>query len=320
LAVAAGAGAVALLPQAAYLLTHPAAHVDTGPLGAWSLAHVFATSVQSPDGTATFAHPMARFYLLDPLIDPSVGFLSAAYLPALLLGFGALVRGRHWPALGLLGSWWLAWGGFLSGIPYQAHRLVIAYLPALALPIGIGTAVACGWLWAILTEGRRAQKPLKIFASLRLCGEKNRLARSAVAAVVLLGLIAGGVQSARAAQAQVATQAAIKADERAVVALVRQAADESTGTPRVVAFGFSAALYHYTGWPVRDLFTTEQADLDRFLAAPGPRLLVIPEQSLATQWAGTPSAARTAAIRTRYRLAPAGSAGPYTVYTLTEGP
>src|SRR5262249_47074190 len=130
---AVSAGVLALLPQAVYLLNYPEARVDTGSLGDWRLANFWSTTVHTADGTATFAHPMAVFYLLEPLWNVNVGFLSPFYLPALVLSFVVLIQRRAWPLLGLLATWWLLWAGFLSGIPYQTHRFVLGFLPAVAV-------------------------------------------------------------------------------------------------------------------------------------------------------------------------------------------
>src|SRR4051794_29778261 len=97
--------AVAMLPQVAYLLTH-----DPGPgvsewLAGWNLSNLFARTVSSVDGTATYNQPMLVFYLIEPLRGSAAGFLSAFYLPALLLGAAVLIRERCWPVLGLLASW-----------------------------------------------------------------------------------------------------------------------------------------------------------------------------------------------------------------------
>jgi 4-amino-4-deoxy-L-arabinose transferase-like glycosyltransferase len=308
LALAAGGCALPLLAQAGYLLTHPAAHVDTGALGDWSAANFLANTVRTSDGVATFAHPPAVFYLIDPLRDTAVGFLSPLYLPALALGVVTLWR-RERPAAWLLLTWWAVWGLFLSGIPYEAHRFVIAFLPPLAVAIGVGVGAAVERLRGLARRGGPAR------------GESGTApaVAGALAALVLLAAVAGAVQSGRGAQGQAAEQARIKEGELGVVRAAQAAVAGQPGPPGVVAFGLSAALYHYTGWPVLDFFNNDTPVIGRALAGAGPRLVILPEASMATQWRGTPSAARWDWIRAHYRLTPAGSSGGYAVYRV-EGP
>ncbi|HUS15276.1 MAG TPA: phospholipid carrier-dependent glycosyltransferase [Chloroflexia bacterium] len=292
--------ALALVPQAAYLLTHEAGPGYGETLAGWNVGNLFRRTVAGPDGSATYDQPMIVFYLLSPLGDQAAGFLSRGLLPALGLGIGALVTRRRWAGLGFLLSWWIIPALVFSGTVYQAHRFVLSYLPAAAVAIGIGAALAAEWLLAVATapHARRA------------------LARGLAGLLVLLGAALGGVQDARATSAWAATQAGFQASEQQVVALAQQAAGPPGGTPRAVAFGITAALYHYTGWPVVDLFLQDEAALARFYAAPGPRLLIVPEASLATQWAGTPVAARWAWLQAHYTLTRQGVASGYTVYTV----
>jgi hypothetical protein len=142
-----------------------------------------------------------------------------------------------------------------------------------------------------------------------------------LAGLVLLGMAGGALQTARSVRDWVAFHAAAKTEEQGVIALVRAAAGPvGTAAPRLVCFGATAALYHYTGWPVLELYNADTPEIAEFLAAPGPRLVVVPEASMATQWAGTPLAARWDWLRTHYTLTRQGTSGSYTVYTLAGGP
>ena len=87
--------ACALLPQLIYTVSQGVKPFDTSGTVVWSMSNLFQTTLSGPDGTQTFAHPMAGFYFVDPLIDVSVGFLSPLYLPALIVGLYALVRQRN---------------------------------------------------------------------------------------------------------------------------------------------------------------------------------------------------------------------------------
>ncbi|HEX6607789.1 MAG TPA: phospholipid carrier-dependent glycosyltransferase [Chloroflexia bacterium] len=303
---AAGLGfAVTLLPELAYALTHPGGLGYGIWLSDWRLDNLFSRTLTSADGVATFPQPPIAFYLLSPLTDAPAGFLSILALPAAILGLGVLLRDRRRAVAGLLLTWWLVPALFFSGSPYEAHRFVLAYLPALTTLAGIGGAVAVIWVGAAVRRPRVART----------------MAGGVLAGLVLLGMAGGALQTARSVRDWVAFHAAAKTEERGVIALARAAAGPGgTVAPRVVCFGATAALYHYTGWPVLELYNADTPEIAEFLAAPGPRLVVLPEASMATQWAGTPLAARWDWLRTHYTLTRQGTFGSYTVYTLTGGP
>ena len=124
----------ALLPELAYSLTHPGGIGYGIWLSDWRLDNLFSRTLTSADGVATFPQPPIAFYLLSPLTDAPAGFLSILDLPAAILGLGVLLRERRLAVVGLLLTWWLVPALFFSGSPYEAHRFVLAYLPALAAP------------------------------------------------------------------------------------------------------------------------------------------------------------------------------------------
>jgi 4-amino-4-deoxy-L-arabinose transferase-like glycosyltransferase len=297
--------AVALLPELVYSLTHPGGIGYGIWLSDWRLGNLFSRTLTSADGVATFPQPPIVFYLLSPLIDAPAGFLSILSLPAAILGLGVLLRERRRAVVGLLLTWWLVPALFFSGSPYEAHRFVLAYLPALAALVGIGGSVAVGWVWAAFRRPRVARG----------------MVAGALAGVVLLGMAGGAVQTARSVRDWVAFHAASKTEEQGVIALARAAVGPvGPVAPRLVCFGATAALYHYTGWPVLELYNADTPEIAEFLTVPGPRLVVVPEANLAAQWAGTPLAARWDWLRTHYTLTRQGTSGSYTVYTLAGGP
>lgn len=293
---------IALLPQIVYLLTH-----TPGPaLRAWSLENLLSSTVAGPDGSATYSQPMLVFYLLGPLVSSEGGFLSAFFLPALVFGAWILARQRDSSIMALVFAWWFIGVLAYSGTPYQAHRFALTFMPALVVLIGIGTSTA---FYQLGTVFRRLQT------------QSVRVAGVALAApLIVLGAGIGLVQGWRSVEQWAAVHASFNVQERQVVDIARAAARDSgqEGAPRVVSFGFSAPLYHYTGWAILDFFLYNESDIDRFLAAPGPRLLVLPEESIATQWAGTPSGARWRWIQENYELSRQGEAGAFTVYRIGD--
>jgi hypothetical protein len=311
---------VALLPQVAYLLAYKSPGspgflgsagilADYGDwLNGWTPANLLSTSVSGPDGTATFSHPMIVFYLIQPLVDSDAGFLSLFYLPALAVGAVVLLRERALPIIGLLLSWWLLPVLFFAGTPYQAHRFALTYIPALLIVLGIGSATA-------LEVGIEA---------VRGSGgtPRRRTLSIALAAVVIVGLAAGVYRGQASVKSWMAVHESYQAEEQKVAAVARQAAGSfsDANPPHVVAFGVTAALYHYTQWPTIDLFDNGQDDVRQFLSASGPRLVVLPVDSMNTQWANTPLAARWQWLQQAYALSPQGVAGTYTVFTVENRP
>ncbi|MDQ5825730.1 MAG: phospholipid carrier-dependent glycosyltransferase [Chloroflexota bacterium] len=295
--------AVALLPQLAYALTH-----EPGPaLRGWSIGNLFSSTVSGPGGTETFSQPMLVFYLLGPLANASAGFLSPLYLGAFVLGVWMLVRQRNVSMLILIFLWWFIGVLAYSGTSYQTHRFVLTFMPVLAILAGIGTGSAFSLLFRKVDRARGVPGIREFGAAV-------------AATLILLGLCIGMVQGWHSAERWAATHAGFNTQEQQVVALAREAVvtQGEEGTPRAVSFGFSAPLYHYTRWPILDFFLHDEEDIRDFLAGPGPRMVVLPEESISTRWAATPSAARWQWLQSAYELTRQGTVGVFTVYRVTD--
>jgi hypothetical protein len=298
-----------MLPQLVYLMAYNelnlvgGAGVSTGDwLNSWSPANLFSRTVTGPDGTSTFGQPMIVFYLLAPFYDSDSGFLSAFYLPALLLGGAVIARVRSWPVIALLLALWVPPVLFFAGAPYQAQRFTLTYLPAFLVLIGVGTTKALQLVGDALRGGDRSKQ----------------LLASGAALAILACLGAGIYKEQGSLRGWMGIHESFKVQERAVVALARQAAGPfpEESPPRLVAFGMTSALYHYTQWPTIELFNSDQVTVSHFLDSPGTHLLVLPEADMSGQWANTPLAARWLWLQQNYSLAPQGMAGTYSVYRI----
>jgi hypothetical protein len=291
---------VALLPEALYLLTHASGAGYSAFLSDWNVANIFSRMVTSSDGTATFDYPNIVFYLLFPLANAGTGFLAYSYLPLMSLGLAVLIHERNWPVIGLLLSWWLVPALVFSGTPYQAHRFVLAYLPALVIMIGIGGAVA-------------VELVLKMILSRR---EARALLFGILAALLLELASIGAYQGWQSVRQWVGAHAAFKVEEQGVVSLARSAVRPGSAgvQPRVVSFGITSALSHYTHWPARDFYIYDEAAIESFFESPGTRLVVLPEESMYEQWKDNPSGKRWLWMREHYALTKVGESGDYTVY------
>jgi hypothetical protein len=137
-----------------------------------------------------------------------------------------------------------------------------------------------------------------------------------LAAVVLLAATGvGAYEGLSGTRDWMAAHTAFKEEERQVLDLVRGALS-SDGPPRVVAFGVSAAIFHYTGWPVLDIYNHGEPELQRFLEGTDTGLLIVPQKQLSVQWEGTPSGARWRWLQESYALDLRGKAGQYSVYAV----
>lgn len=293
---------VALLPQLAYALTHA-----TGPgLRSWSLENILSTTVTGPDGSASYERPMLVFYLAGPVASSEAGFYSVLLLPLLAAGVWTLLKQRSLAIPILVFTWWFISILAYSGTTYQAHRFALSYMPVLAMLIGVGATEVISWLGKVYPTW----------------ADRNpvRLGIAFAALLVIVCASIGLVQGWRSVEQWAAAHASFNVQERQVVDITERAAMASgqEGLPRVVSFGFSAPLYHYTEWPILDFYTHDETDIAGFLAAPGPHLLVVPEESMETQWADTPSGARWRWIRETYELQSQGKAGSFTVYSIGE--
>ena len=119
----------------------------------------------------------------------------------------------------------------------------------------------------------------------------------------------------------VATHAAWQEEDRRVVALVEQSVPpnaRAAGPTWVVTHGFSAPLYHYTQWPVLELYFAQPSRLAEFLAGPEPHLAVVPEESLDGQWHDTETGENWRSLKSNYTLERKGRQGAYTIYSIGE--
>jgi 4-amino-4-deoxy-L-arabinose transferase-like glycosyltransferase len=298
----------ALVPQVLYLLTH-----DTGSgagefIASMSLGNILSRGSVGPDGRASYSYSMLEFYVLGPVWDTAGGFLSVWLLPLVVLGLAYLLWRRSLTSAVFLIAWWVLPAIVYAATPYQAHRFALLYLPAIALVMGYGA----GFLAEVLVKANTFAR-----------GSAARaLVLRVFAITIVLASLVGVRQGWNSTRDWVATHSAWNEQDKQVVQLARAALGDAAGTvrPLVLCFGFSAALYHYTGWRILDIYNADQAHIADFWAGSEPRLALVPEQSMATQWADTPSGERWRWVKDSYRLAEYGTSGPYTVYRVSTPP
>jgi 4-amino-4-deoxy-L-arabinose transferase-like glycosyltransferase len=295
---------VALIPQAAYLATHNPGTTVSDSLSGFSLSNLFSSVSVSADGTASFAQPMIAFYLVNPFWDTASGYLSIFFLPLVLFGLVYLVRLRSWDLLVLLVTWWLIPGLVYASTPYQAQRFTLLYLPAIAIVAGLGIYMVV----EIVLKNRLSQNNARAWAW------------RSVGLILVVALALGAVQCWKSVSNWAATHAAWQAQDDQVAILARFAADRSSSTDKrahVISFGATAALYYYTGWPTLELFNTDQKGVEQFVSTSEPTVVVIPVDSMTTQWAGRPVGDMWQWMQSHYTLTAVGQSGVYTVFQLS---
>ena len=296
--------AVALIPQAIYLATHNPGTTVADSLSGFSLSNVFSSVSVSADGTATFAQPMIAFYLINPFWDTAAGYLSIFFLPLILLGLVYLVRLRSWDLLVLLVTWWLIPGLLYASTPYQAQRFTLLYLPAIAITSGLG---------AYMVSAMVLKRPFSR-------NDAQAWTWRAVSLVLAFALLLGALQCWKAVNDWAATHSAWQAQDQQVATLARSVADKTSSGAKqahIISFGATAALYHYTSWPTLELFNTDQRGIEEFVSTTEPNLVVIPVDSMKTQWAGRPVGNLWQWLQSNYTLTSAGQSGIYTVFALS---
>ncbi len=296
--------ALALIPQAIYLATHNPGTTVADSLSGFSLSNIFSSVSVSADGTATFAQPMIAFYLINPFWDTAGGYLSIFFLPLVLFGLVHLVRNQSWDLLVLLVAWWLIPGLIYASTPYQAQRFTLLYLPAIAIVSGLGAYMVA----EVVLRGTSRGSNLQAWAW------------RSVGLVLVFALFLGTLQSWKAVSNWAATHSAWQGQDEQVAAVARAVADRSSSAARqahIISFGATAALYHYTNWPTLELFNTDQRGIEQFVSTTEPNVVVIPIDSMKTQWAGRPVADLWEWLQSNYTLTPAGQSGIYAVFALS---
>jgi hypothetical protein len=125
-------------------------------------------------------------------------------------------------------------------------------------------------------------------------------------------LLYGGIQGFRSVRSWQATHAAWSAAD---AALAHDALSVAGSGGRAVCFSACAPIDYYTSLPVMELYAHDQADLEAFIV-PGSTAVVVPEQSLATQWAGEEVARRWEWLASTYVLERVGARGEDTVFSV----
>lgn len=224
-------------------------HTGTLRVHGWNLLNALRREVTNADGAFQFALPMAIYYA-QPLAHPA--YVFPLFLPIALLG-GWTVRRMYPAAKIVLLGWPLLMYGYLLGETYQNPRFMLAYLPPLAVLVGVGYAGLAGRV------GRSGwRRGLQLGVALSLTG---MLVWTYRVTDDFIGKKNIDLVHVKYVQAHVPSEAT------------------------VLSFGLTATLEQYTGLHVIELFHETPASLATLLNK-GAVYVMIDEANSAAQWTG----------------------------------
>ena len=272
------AGLAVLSPQIVLSAGNPAPVLRHHSLTGWSPLNALRRTLVTVDGIEVYPLPVAVFYAK---AAASPRYLFPLFTPFLLMGIGVSVRRRRWRTVILLAGWGAVVFVYLSGIPFQNFRYALTLLPAEVILTAIGLRHFVAWL-------RPRWRPFAL-------------------GYVLVGLVGGIWYSAGVLREFVDRKDA----DLAVARWVEQAVPR--GQP-VIAFGITLTLMHYTDLQVHELFLIEDAALRDLAGQDRPLYMVVPVDSLETQWRGYPLERRFRWLRDGPGLEELGRQGGYTLF------
>lgn len=189
----------------------------------WNPGNAFRSEIVNTDGAWQYPTPMGLFYL-QPLIAPSYVFPLLA--PLWLIGLRALGR-LSVPARVLSIGWPLVIYVFLAGIAWQNPRFSLAMFPPLSVWAGLGFET----LWLDRPRWRRW---LAVFVALSIVG----------AAVWSMRVTGNFVEA-----------------KNLDLARAQHAVDRLPAGARLIAFGLTLTLRHYTALDVIEIYDESPASL-----------------------------------------------------------
>ena len=258
LAVAAAILVPVLGPPLLGLVTHPAEPASfAGNLQvySWSPLNVLRRDFFTADGHLSYALTNGVYYAIAP---GNLAFFTPLLAPWIAVGLWAVARKRSAATILLVVAWAAVVYAFHAGAPWQNFRFTLAYLP----PLAVLAATGLTWTWRRL----------------------DRRPASALAVFVAAGFLLSGVAAVRLLQGFIDRK-------NEDVALVRWVQAQTPPNARLLSFGPTLTLRHYTSLPTFDLFDVSPTDVSSILAAPAPTYLLLDERNVEDQWLDRPPSA-----------------------------
>jgi hypothetical protein len=252
----------------------------------WAPANALRREFDTADGRLNYALPNGLYYALAPAHRYYFTPLLAPLIP---LGLWRVARRRSL-AQGLLAAGWAAVVlGYHAGDPWQNFRFALAYLPPLAILAALGLEDAGAW-----------------------AGRRWRWGKAAVLGWLIIGLGAMAAGGVALTQSFVARKAAHLALVRAVEAAVPP-------DSRLIAFGLTLTLQHYSALETQELYHLGIPDLARMAAETGrPLYLLANATEMEGQWRDMPLGANYRWLRDGPGLRAVGAWEGYTLWAVGD--
>lgn len=245
----------------------------------WRPLNMVRRDFATADGRLTYILPNGVYYAT--LLARPLYFTPVLAWP-LLLGLWRALR-RPTPQLLLITGWLAVVLAFHAGTPWQNVRFALACAPPCAILIALGLA-------SIHERG----------------GRPARLAAITLLALGLAWMLVTGPQLLDnfidRKEADVAVARTIAAPPDA----------------RLLTFGLTLTLRHYTSYEVIDLSTVDPAALAFLLADTRPTLVLLDVTNIERQWGDRPLGANYRWLRDHGTLTPAAKHGRYTLFATTQ--
>jgi hypothetical protein len=246
----------------------------------WNPANAFRSEVINTDGAWRYALPTGLFYL-QPLVVPS--YVFPLFIPLWLAGLAALGR-LDAPVRALLVGWPLVVYVFLAGIAWQNPRFALAFFPPLAVWVGAGF----DRVWESRPAWRRG-----------LIG---------LTAVALAGSL---VWSGRVVNNFVQAK-------NVDLARTQRVANQLPPGARVITFGLTLTLRHYTDLDVIEIYDETSSTLADRACGRDAAYLYLDVANIEQQWRGLPPEINYRWLREAQRLEMVDRFGGYTLFRVNR--
>ena len=281
-------GFLVSLPQLVLSATNPAPMLGHSWLVGWNPLNGFARTFDNVDGHFEYGMPVGIFYAR-PGFDPS--YISPLLTIFLLVGAAVVARRAvSNPAAAILLFGWIGVEyGFVAGIPYENIRFGLAYLPPLAILVGIGIHSLVA-----LTGTLRVQ---------------SHLAPLVVLALVSAGLVWNLIWFR--VPARVIFE--IKREELQIIDELRARVPPDA---QVVTFGPTLSIAHYTTFRTVALDEQIPNSLGALANRATSTYLLLDVSNIETQWRGQTPAVNFDILRSMFAPRRLAKIGEYTLFAL----
>jgi hypothetical protein len=276
----------------------------------WDPTNAFRRTFQTIDGTLSYRLPNGAYFALVP---GHLLFLTPILAPLLVPGLWSVLCRRSLVSLCLLIGWPAMVYAFHAGTPWQNFRFTLAYLP----PIAILAAVGAERVQRLLRSGpaeARAADPAGGPPGAGPGGARppGRLLPWVLPAVLVAGLawmVAGAVGF---------TRGVIERKDRDL-AVVRWVEAEVPADARLLTFGATLMVRHYTRIETLELFVQTTDGLRDLLQDGRPTYLLIDVPGIEAQWQALSPGKGYHWLRDGPGLVEVGARSGYTLFRVETG-